>query len=136
MAMRGTARGSHGQKGQSHRQLRVGETLRRALADVLMRGEAHGLAVPGPTVTVTEVRPSPDLRHATVFVMPLGGREREATLAALTEARGELRRAVNRRIRLKYSPELAFRLDESFDRYDETRAMLAQPPVRRDLGGE
>ncbi len=121
---------------ESQRQLRVGELVRRALSEVLMRGEAHGLAVPGPTITVTEVRPSPDLRQATVYVMPLGGRDREATLAALDAARGELRRAVMRRVRLKYAPDLRFLLDESFDRYDETRAMLAQEAVRRDLGGD
>ena len=122
-----------GPAGESQRQLRVGELIRRALSEVLIRGEAHGLAVPGSTVTVTEVRPSPDLRQATVYVMPLGGRDREATLAALAEARAELRRAVMRRVRLKYAPDLRFVIDESFDRYDETRAMLSQEAVRRDL---
>ncbi len=122
-------------EGPSQRQLRVGETLRRALAEVLARGEAHELGLMAASVTVTEVRPSPDLRQATVYVMPLGGRDREATLDALRAARGELRRAVTRRVRLKYSPELAFVLDESFDRYDETRALLSQETVRRDLDG-
>ncbi|MGF1446443.1 MAG: 30S ribosome-binding factor RbfA [Pikeienuella sp.] len=120
--------------GPSQRQLKVGETLRRAVADVLTRGEAHGLGLLGASITVTEVRPSPDLRHATAYVMPLGGRDREAALAALHEARKEIRHAVNRRVRLKYSPEWRFELDETFDRYDETRAMLNQEAVRRDLG--
>lgn len=119
--------------GRSQRQLRVGESVRRALAEALARGEAHGLALSGAAITVAEVRMTPDLRHATAYVMPLGGRGRDEAIAALTEARGELRRAVSRRVRLKYAPELHFLLDETFDRYDETRAMLTQDRVRRDL---
>ncbi len=127
-------RAGGGRLGESQRQLRVGELIRRALSEVLIRGEAHGLSVPGSTITVTEVRPAPDLRHATCYVMPLGGRDLEATIAALDEARAELRRAVMRRVHLKYAPDLRFVIDESFDRYDETRAMLSQDAVRRDLG--
>ncbi|MEM9146597.1 MAG: 30S ribosome-binding factor RbfA [Pseudomonadota bacterium] len=126
-------RSPQGPGGQSQRQLRVGELVRRALSDVLVRGEAHGLAVLGSAITVSEVRMTPDLRQATAFVMPLGGRRAEEALLALTEARGEIRRAVGRRVHLKFAPDFNFLLDESFDRYDKTREMLAQDRVARDL---
>jgi ribosome-binding factor A len=110
--------------------------VRRALADVLMRGDVHEPALARVSVTVSEVQMSPDLRHATAFVMPLGGVRAQETLEALTRARGELRYAVDRALTLKYSPELHFRLDESFDRMDEVRRMLDQPSVRRDIAGD
>ena len=119
--------------GPSQRQLRVGETIRRALADVLMRGEHHEPDLEGVPITVGEVRCSPDLKHATAYVMPLGGRDAEKVLAALGRARNELRRQVTRIVNLKFSPELHFRLDETFDRMDETRRMLGEDRVRRDL---
>jgi len=121
------------QGGPSQRQLRVGELVRRVLADVLMRGDLHEADLAGRSITVGEVRLTPDLRKAVVYVMPLGGAERETVLAALERARGELRRALMREVRLKYAPELSFRIDESFDRMDETRAMLGAPRVRRDI---
>jgi len=120
-------------EGPSQRQLRVGELIRRVISDVLMRGDVHHPDLAGRSITVGEVRTTPDLRKATVYVMPLGGAEREETLTALQEARGELRRAVTREVRLKYAPELSFVLDESFDRMDETRSMLADERVRRDI---
>ena len=119
--------------GPSQRQLRVGETIRRALADVLMRGEHHEPDLEGVPITVGEVRCSPDLKHATAYVMPLGGRDAEKVLAALGRARNELRRQVTKVVNLKFSPELHFRLDETFDRIDETRRMLGEDRVRRDL---
>ncbi|HSF93718.1 MAG TPA: 30S ribosome-binding factor RbfA [Thermohalobaculum sp.] len=119
--------------GPSQRQLRVGETIRRALADVLMRGEHHEPDLDGVPITVGEVRCSPDLKHATAYVMPLGGRDAEKVLAALGRARSELRRQVTRMVNLKFSPELHFRLDETFDRIDDTRRMLGDERVRRDL---
>ncbi|MEO1456090.1 MAG: 30S ribosome-binding factor RbfA [Pseudomonadota bacterium] len=119
--------------GPSQRQLRVGETVRRALADILMRGEHHEPALEGLSVTVAEVRCSPDLRQATAYVMPLGGRDTERAIEALTEARGRLRLLVGRALTMKYTPELRFVLDESFDRMDETRRILNQDTVRRDL---
>ena len=118
----------------SQRQLRVGETIRRALADVLMRGELHEPELDGVAITVGEVRCSPDLKIATAFVLPLGGRDAERVLAALDRAKGELRRQVTRAVRLKFSPELRFKLDETFDRIDDTRRMLGEDRVRRDLG--
>lgn len=119
--------------GPSQRQLRVGELIRRALAEILMRGEVNEPDLAGLSITVSEVRPTPDLKRATVYVMPLGGHGSETALAALGRARGELRREVSRRVTLKFAPDLDFRLDPSFDRMDETRAMLADPKVARDL---
>jgi ribosome-binding factor A len=120
--------------GPSQRQLKVGEQVRRALADALTRGDTHEPALARTSITVSEVRMSPDLRHATAFVMPLGGRDVEGALAALGRARGELRRAVSRAVPLKFAPDLAFRVDDSFDRMEETRRLLDQPAVRRDIG--
>jgi ribosome-binding factor A len=122
--------------GPTQRQLRVGETIRRALADVLMRGDLHEPDLDGVTITVGEVRCSPDLKVATAFVLPLGGRDAERVLTALTRARGELRRQVTRALSLKFSPELRFKLDETFDRIDDTRRMLGDTRVQRDLGEE
>ena len=124
---------SHGHDTLSQRQLRVGELIRRVLADVLMRGEHHEPALEGVSVTVGEVRLSPDLRVATVYVLPLGGHETDRVLAALDHARGELRHRLMKEVRLKYAPELRFRLDETFDRMDETRRILAEDRVRRDV---
>lgn len=119
--------------GPSQRQLRVGELIRRALSEVLARGDLHEPELAGVSITVGEVRTSPDLRVATVFVLPLGGANSDAILAALTRARGELRRSINKAVKLKFSPELRFVIDESFDRMDETRAMLSEDRVRRDV---
>lgn len=120
-------------KGPSQRQLKVGELVRRALADALMRGDVHEPGLMGASITVSEVQMTPDLRHATAFVMPLGGRRIGETLAALDRARGELRHAVTKAVTLKFAPDLAFRLDERYDRMDETRRMFEQPAVKRDV---
>jgi ribosome-binding factor A len=120
--------------GPTQRQLRVGETIRRALAEILTRGEHHEPDLEGVPITVGEVRCSPDLKVATAYVMPLGGRDAERVLEALERAKGELRRQVTRAVNLKFSPELRFRLDETFDRMDDTRRMLSQDRVRRDTG--
>jgi ribosome-binding factor A len=119
--------------GPSQRQLRVGETIRRALADILIRGDFHDPDLDGAIITVGEVRCTPDLKHATAFILPLGGHDAERILAALTRAKSELRRQLNRMVSLKFSPELHFRLDETFDRMDDTRRILDQDRVRRDL---
>ena len=120
--------------GPSQRQLRVAEVIRRALADVLARGDVHDPELSDVSITVSEVRCSPDLRHATVFVLPLGGLNTEAILAALNRNRVDLRRQVTAMIDLKFSPQLAFQPDRSFDQMDRTRALLDSPEVRRDLG--
>ena len=127
------AKHGQGARGPSPRQLKVGETVRRALGEALARGDVHEPGLASASITVSEVRMTPDLRHATVYVMPLGGRDVEGAMEALRRARGELRHAVDRSVRLKYSPDLEFRLDESFDRMDDVRRMLDQPGVKRDL---
>ena len=123
---------THG-AGPSQRQLRVGELIRRRLSEVLARGEVHDPDLGRMSITVGEVRTSPDLRVATAFVLPLGGHGRDEALDALRRNRAELRRAVNKGLALKFSPELRFVIDESFDRMDETRRLLGQDDVRRDL---
>ncbi len=125
---------SHQGKAPTQRQLRVAELIRRALADTLMRGDIHDEELAHVSVTVGEVRTSPDLRHATVFVLPLGGVNTDGVIAALNRNTGELRRAVNKAVSLKFSPELRFIPDPSFDQMDETRRLLDDEKVRRDLG--
>ena len=122
--------------GPSQRQLRVGEVLRRALAEQFARGNLHDPDLAGVSITVGEVRCSPDLRQATVFVLPLGGRDADAVLQALMRNRNELRRLVTRSVKLKFSPELKFVLDTSFDRMDDTRRLLADPVVAKDLDAD
>jgi len=129
MAHRRSEQGS----GPTQRQLRVGETIRRALADILIRSDHHEPDLEGVSITVGEVRCSSDLRVATVYVLPLGGRDAERALAALDRAKFELRRQLTRMVSLKFSPELRFKLDETFDRMDETRRMLGDERVRRDI---
>ena len=119
--------------GPSQRQLRVGELIRRTLSETLSRGDTHDPDLGRMMITVSEVRTSPDLRIATVFVLPLGGDNKEAALEALNRAKGELRHAVNKAVRLRFSPELRFILDDSFDRMDETNRLLNQENVRRDI---
>ncbi|MEM1064448.1 MAG: 30S ribosome-binding factor RbfA [Pseudomonadota bacterium] len=120
-------------RGPSQRQLRVGELIRRRLSDVLARGDVHDPELNGMSITVGEVRASPDLKIATAFVLPLGGDGRDAALAALRRNRAELRRTVARGLDLKFAPELRFEIDDTFDRMDETRRLLSEDNVRRDL---
>jgi len=122
--------------GPSQRQLRVGELIRRRLSEVLSRGEVHDPDLSGLSITVGEVVVSPDLKVATAYVMPLGGIGRDEALKALNGARSEIRRAVTRGLALKFSPELKFRIDETFDQMDSTRALFSRPDVKRDIDGE
>jgi len=128
----------HDGPGPSQRQLRVGELLRRTLSDVLNRGDIHDPELNRMSITVGEVRTSTDLKIATVFVMPLGGGDRQEAIAALKRNKYELRRAIGKEMSLKYSPDLRFLIDETFDRMDETRRLFADDRVKRDLdaGGE
>ena len=119
--------------GPTQRQLRVGEVIRRALSEALMRGETHEPELDGVSITVTEVRPSPDLKIATAYVMPLGGANGPEIIKALARAKGELRRQLGKQTALKFTPDLRFRLDETFDQFDETRRLLSEPGVKRDL---
>jgi ribosome-binding factor A len=123
---------THEGAGPTQRQLRVGETIRRALSDVLARGDVHDPELNRLSITVGEVRASSDLKIATAFVLPLGGEGREDVLKLLARNKGELRRQVSKKLVLKFAPDLRFQLDETFDRMDETRRMLAQDAVRRD----
>ena len=115
----------HNGPGPSQRQLRVGETIRRALSDVLARGDVHDPDLNRMSITVGEVRTSPDLKIATAYVLPLGGQGQEDVLKMLARNKGELRKAVAKKLTLKFSPELRFQLDQ-------TRRMLSEDRVRRD----
>ncbi|MDG1170132.1 MAG: 30S ribosome-binding factor RbfA [Sulfitobacter sp.] len=122
----------HEGAGPSQRQLRVGETIRRALSDVLARGDVHDPELNRLSITVGEVRTSSDLKIATAYVLPLGGQGQEDVLKLLARNKGELRKQVAKKLTLKFSPDLRFQLDQTFDQMDETRRMLSQDVVRRD----
>ncbi|WP_151720267.1 30S ribosome-binding factor RbfA [Gemmobacter serpentinus] len=120
--------------GPSQRQLRVGELIRRTLSDVLNRADIHDPELNRMSITVGEVRCSPDLKVATVYVMPLMGSVKvEEAIAALARNKHELRRHVSAQLTLKYAPDLRFRPDGTFDQLDETRRLFADEKVRRDL---
>ncbi|MEA3040958.1 MAG: ribosome-binding factor [Sphingomonadales bacterium] len=121
-------------EGRSVRLLRVGEQVRHALSDILMRGEVHDEVLASHLVSVTEVRMSPDLRHATVFVKPLLGSNEEAVLKALRTNTAYLQRAVASRVNTKYAAKLKFLADESFDEGSHIDRLLRDPKVARDLG--
>ena len=122
--------------GPSQRQLRVGELIRRTLSDVLLRGDVHDPDLNRHSITVGEVRTSPDLKVATAYVLPLGGHGAEEALAALRRNTRELRHLVAKEMTLKYAPNLRFVLDETFDRMDDTRRLFADERVRRDVEGD
>ena len=122
--------------GPSQRQLRVGELLRRRLAEVLTRGDIHDPELNAMSITVGEVRASPDLKVATAYVLPLGGKGQEEALDALRRNRAEIRRTVAKGLELKFAPELRFALDDTFDRMDDTRRLLAEDTVRRDIDSD
>jgi ribosome-binding factor A len=121
--------------GPSQRQLRVGELVRHALAEVLARGDVPDPALARVLITVPEVRMSPDLKLATCYVMPLGGKNVPAVLEALEANRKALRGELGRRIELKFVPDLRFRVDTSFAEGDRIDALLRSPQVKRDLDG-
>lgn len=122
--------------GPSQRQLRVAELIRRRLADVLNQGDIHDPELNRMSITVGEVRCSPDLKVATAYILPLGGDHRDEALAALRRNKGEIRRVVGRGLQLKFSPELRFAIDETFDRLDDTRRLFSDDNVRRDLDSD
>lgn len=119
--------------GPKHRQLRVGELIRRTLSDLLNRGEIHDPDLNRMSITVGEVRCSNDLKIATVYVMPLGGGDVAAAIAALKRNKFALRQCVAQKMTLKYAPDLRFLADETFDRLDETRRLFANETVQRDI---
>ena len=117
----------------SQRQLRVGELVRRRLSEIFQRGDVHDEDLFGMSITVGEVRVSPDLKIATAYVLPLGGGDKDKMLDGLRRSRAELRHSVVQGINLKFAPELRFEIDDTFDRLDATRAMFANETVRRDV---
>lgn len=119
--------------GPSTRLLRVGEMLRHALSDVLARGELRDPALEGVSITVSEVRPSPDLRHATVFIMPLGGMDLGPVLQGLNRSAGHLAHLVAEKVTLRYFPRFIFRVDPSFEAASKIEQLLRDPRVARDL---
>jgi ribosome-binding factor A len=122
-----------GERGPTQRQLRIGEELRHVLALVFEKGEIRDPGLAGVSVTVTEVRVGADLRIATTFVVPLGGGDSDAMLDALGRARPFLRRRIAEEVRLKFVPDLVFRLDPSFDEAQRIEELLRDPAVARDL---
>jgi ribosome-binding factor A len=119
--------------GASQRQLRVGELIRHALAELLTRAEVHDPVIEGHLITVPEVRMTADLRLATIYVMPLGGRDKQEVVAALERNKRFLRGEIARRVNLKFAPEIRFALDERFDEAERIEKLLRTPAVRRDL---
>jgi ribosome-binding factor A len=122
--------------GGSQRQLRVGETVRHAIADILAHGSVHDPDLEGHIVTVPEVRMSPDLKLATIYVMPLGGRDIDIVIAALERHKKFLRGEVARRVNLKFAPDVRFRADERFDEAERIEKLLRTPAVQRDLAAD
>src|SRR6185437_304973 len=119
--------------GGSQRQLRVGELIRHAVADMLTRGEVHDPVIEGHLITVPEVRMSPDLRLATIYVMPLGGRDAQEVADALERNKRFLRGEIARHVNLKFAPEIRFRIDERFAEAERIEKLLRTPEVQRDL---
>lgn len=122
-------------KGPSQRQLRVGELIRHAIADLLSRGAIHDDVIAGSLVTVPEVRMTADLKIATVYIMPLGGGNEEEIVKALAQNKKFIRSEVARAVNLKYAPDLRFRKDVSFEEGMRIDALLASEKVRRDVEG-
>jgi len=123
-------------EGRSVRLLRVGEQVRHILSDILSRGDVHDDTLQSHLVSVTEVRMSPDLRHALVFVKPLLGQDEEVVLKALRTHTAFLQREVASRVQLKYAAKLKFRADESFDEGGKIDTLLRKPHVAQDIGGD
>jgi ribosome-binding factor A len=123
-------------KGPSQRALRAGELVRHALAEILARGEVHDPVIEAHLITVPEVRMSPDLRLATAYIMPLGGQDAAAVLAALDRNKRYLRGEVAHRVNLKFAPDIRFLMDERFQEAERIERLLRSPQVRRDLDND
>jgi ribosome-binding factor A len=122
--------------GGSQRQLRVGELIRHEFAAMLSRGDVHDPVLEAHMITVPEVRMSPDLRLATIYIMPLGGRDQKYVLEALERNARYVRGEIAHRVNLKFAPEIRFRIDERFDEAERIEKLLRTPDVRRDLAGK
>jgi ribosome-binding factor A len=121
---------------QSVRLLKVGERVRHILSELLARQEVHDETVAAHSVSVTEVRMTPDLRNASVYVKPLLGRDEDEVLKALRQNTAYFQREVAKRLGLKFAPKLQFRGDESFDEAERIEKLLSDPKVLRDLDNE
>jgi ribosome-binding factor A len=119
--------------GPSQRALRTGELIRHAVAEIFSRGEVHDPVLETHLITVPEVRMSPDLRQATIYVMPLGGHDEKEVLAALERNKRFLRGEIAHRVNLKFAPDIRFRIDERFDEAERIEKLLRSPDVRRDV---
>jgi ribosome-binding factor A len=122
-----------GNKGPSQRQLRVGELIRHAMAEMLTRGEIHDDVLAEHVVTVSEVRMSPDLRLASVYIMPLGGKDLKSVLEALDRHRKYIRGEIAHAVNLKFAPDIRFMADDSFDEAQRMEAIFRSPKVAQDL---
>ena len=120
----------------TQRALRAGELVRHALAEIFTRGEVHDPVLEGHLITVPEVRMSPDLRMATIYVMPLGGRDLKQVIEALERNKRYLRGEIAHHVNLKFAPEIRFRADERFDEAERIEKLLRTPAVQRDLKRE
>lgn len=128
-----TRRSSSSNRGPSQRMLRVGELVRHKLAAMLARGEIHDDVLASHVVTITEVRMSPDLKLATAYVMPLGGKDTETVLKALEHNRKYIRSQVAGELDLRSAPDIRFRSDETFEEVSRIDALLHSEKVRRDV---
>jgi len=122
--------------GPSQRALRAGELIRHALAEIFSRGDVHDPVLESHLITVPEVRMSPDLRQATVYVMPLGGRDEKTVLEALNRNKRFLRGEIAHRVNMKFAPDIHFRIDERFAEADRIDKLLRSPEVKRDLDND
>jgi ribosome-binding factor A len=125
-----------GPAGPSQRQLRVGEELRHTLVEIFARGELRDPDLQGVSITVTEVRASPDLKQATAYVMPLGGQNIDGVVKALKRASGFLRSEIARAVQLRVAPQLDFAPDRSFENASRIEQALRRPEVQRDLDAD
>lgn len=123
-------------KASGQRPLKVGEEIRRAISEIFLRGEVHSIDLFGASITVSEVRVAPDMKNATVFIMPLGGEGKAEKLEALREAAPAIRYLVSKKVQLRYMPKLHFALDASFDEAERINSLLQKPEVARDLTRE
>jgi ribosome-binding factor A len=121
------------EKAPSQRQLRAGELIRHALAEILARGEVHDPVIENHVITVPEVRMTPDLRLATIYVMPLAGRDADEVVAAFERNKRFLRGELAHRVNMKFAPEIRFRIDERFEEAERIAKLLRTPDVQRDL---
>ncbi len=127
------ARGPGGQPGPSQRQLRVGELVKHAVSEMLVRGEVHDDIIASHVITVTEVRMSPDLKLATAYIMPLGGVDLKPVLEALNRNKKYFRSVIAGAVNLKFAPDIRFREDDTFEEAMRIERLLHSPKVRQDI---